>query len=175
MNRFSFLSLLLVLLLASCVRAQEIPDRLATGYAPLDEKLSTLISADSVAIGALEAKALGNALFLDAREPEEYEVSHLPGARLLGYENLDLGVVNDVDKSRPVVVYCTVGYRSERAAHKLREAGFSKVYNLYGSLYAWKLAGLPLEDATGKPTNRLHTYNKKWGKLVPKSIGEKTY
>ncbi len=168
-------SLLLVLTLASCVRAQQIPPHLATGYAPLDEKLATMITADSVALSAREAKNLRNALFLDAREPEEYQVSHLPGALLLGYNKLNLDVVKAVDKSRPVVVYCTVGYRSERAAKTLREAGFTRVYNLYGSLYAWKLAGFPLEDAQGQPTDRLHTYNKKWGQLVPQTIGEKTY
>ena len=151
------------------------PQRLETGYAPLDQKLAQLVSADSVAIGAQEAHALSDAIFLDARETEEYEVSHLPGALHLGYNHLDLGVVKDVDKSRPIIVYCTVGYRSERAAIKLRKAGFSKVYNLYGSLYAWKLAGFPLEDANGESTDRLHTYNKKWGSFVPESIGEKVH
>ncbi len=175
MPRFSLLSLLLVVLLASCVRAQQVPPRLSTGYGPLDEKLSTLIAADSVAISAQEANNLSNALFLDAREPEEYAVSHLPGAINIGYDKLNLKTVKEVDKSRPLVVYCTVGYRSERAAAKLRKKGFTKVYNLYGSLYAWKLAGFPLEDAAGKPTNRLHTYNKKWGSFVPETIGEKTY
>jgi rhodanese-related sulfurtransferase len=175
MTKLRFLPLLFILLLASCGRAQSVPQSLETGYAPLDKKLAALISADSVAIGARDAQALNDAVFLDARETEEYEVSHLPGALLLGYDNMDMGVVDNVDKSRPIVVYCTVGYRSERAAKKLRAAGFSKVYNLYGSLYAWKLAGLPLEDANGEPTNRLHTYNKKWGSFVPKSIGEKVH
>jgi rhodanese-related sulfurtransferase len=169
------LPLLLVLFLASCGRAQNVPVRLQTGYLPLDEKLSKLVTADEQAISAQEAHAMDNALFLDARETAEYEVSHLPGALLLGYDNLDLSVVSDTDKSRPVVVYCTVGYRSERAAQKLRKAGFKKVYNLYGSLYAWKLAGFSLEDASGQTTNRLHTYNKKWGSFVPDDIGEKVW
>lgn len=175
MKTLQLLPLFFVLLLASCGRAQSLPHRLATGYGPLDEKLATLVTADSVAISAREATALPNALFLDAREPVEYRVSHLPGARNLGYDDLDLAVVSGVDKSRPIVVYCTVGYRSERAAKKLRDAGFQRVYNLYGSLYAWKLAGLPLEDAAGKPTNKIHTYNKKWGTFVPDTIGEKVY
>lgn len=168
-------SLLLILLMASCVRAQDIPPRLQTGYAPLDEKLENLVTADEQAISAKEAKQLANAVFLDAREANEYNVSHLPGALHLGYDNLDLGIVDAIDKTQPIVVYCTVGYRSERAAKKLRKAGFSKVYNLYGSLYAWKLAGFPLENAAGEPTNRLHTYNKKWGSFVPENIGEKVW
>lgn len=171
----ALLPLLLFLTFASCVRAQDVPDRLSTGYAPLDQKLERLVTADSLAVSAHEANAMKNALFLDARELNEYAISHLPGARLLGYDELDLGVVNDVDKDRPVVVYCTVGYRSERAAEKLRDAGFKQVYNLYGSLYAWKLAGLPLVDARGNTTEQLHTYNKKWGRFVPDSIGVKVW
>lgn len=168
-------SLLFILSLASCVRAQNVPERLQTGYDELDSKLEKLISADELAIGAKAAAALENALFLDAREAVEYDVSHLPGAINIGYDKLNLKTVKNVDKSRPVVVYCTVGYRSERAAKKLRKKGFTNVYNLYGSIYAWKLAGLPLEDATGKPTERLHTYNEKWGSFVPDSIGEKVW
>lgn len=168
-------SLLLILSFASCVRAQNTPAHLQTGYAELDRKLEKLISADELAIGAKAAAGLDNALFLDAREAVEYEVSHLPGAINIGYDNLNLKKVKDVNKSRPVVVYCTVGYRSERAAKKLRKKGFTNVYNLYGSIYAWKLAGLPLEDAAGKPTERLHTYNEKWGSFVPDSIGEKVW
>ncbi|MFT6128824.1 MAG: rhodanese-related sulfurtransferase [Neolewinella sp.] len=174
MKRF-LTSLLFVLFIASCGRAQNVPDRLQTGYEQLDLKLEQLISADELAVGAKEAAVLENVLFLDAREAVEYEVSHLPGAINIGYDKLNLKTVKDVDKSRPVVVYCTVGYRSERAAKKLRKKGFTNVYNLYGSLYAWKLAGLPLEDAAGKPTDRLHTYNEKWGSFVPDSIGEKVW
>jgi rhodanese-related sulfurtransferase len=169
------LSLLFPLLLASCVRAQDVPPRLKTGYAPLDDKLSRLVTVDEHALSAKEARALDNPIFLDAREDEEYRVSHLPGALHLGFDRIDLSVLEGVDHQRPVVVYCTVGYRSERAAKKLRDVGFTKVYNLYGSLYAWKLAGFPLEDATGEATNKLHTYNRKWGTFVPDDIGEKVY
>jgi rhodanese-related sulfurtransferase len=176
MNRLTtgLITLLLPLLLASCVRAQ-VPLRLETGYGPLDEKLEQLVTADEQAVSAKEAAAMGNVLFLDARERVEFTISHLPGAINIGYDRLDLKTIKDVDKSRPLVVYCTVGYRSEQAAKKLRKKGFTKVYNLYGSLYAWKLAGFPLEDANGQPTEKLHTYNEKWGHFVPDSIGEKVW
>lgn len=168
-------TLLLVLCLASCGRAQPLPQRLKTGHTPLDDKLARLVSADEKAISAREARALASPLFLDARAAEEFAVSHLPGARRIGYQQVDMSVTEDIDHTRPVVVYCTVGYRSEKIAQRLRKAGFSAVYNLYGSLYAWKLAGFPLEDANGKPTQKLHTYNRKWGDLVPDSIGEKVW
>ena len=170
-----FPALLLVLFLASCGRAQEVPERLRTGHAPLDDKLARLVTADSLAISPAAARALPGVVYLDAREAEEYRVSHLPGALHLGYDRPNRSVTEGLDPDRPLVVYCTVGYRSERAARRLRDAGFTRVYNLFGSLYAWKLAGLPLEDADGQTTERMHTYNRKWGTFVPDSLGVKVW
>ena len=164
----------LTTLLVACGRAQDVPDRLLTGHAELDQKLARMVTADSLALSAREAAALEGAAFLDARELEEYGVSHLPGAIPLGYDDPDFDLLNGMDLDRPLVVYCTVGYRSERMAEKLREAGFRRVYNLYGSIYAWKLAGLPVEDARGA-TDRIHTYNRKWGGYAPDSIGVKVW
>lgn len=156
---------------SSC-QAQPVPDRLETSYKPLNKKLAKTISADQYAISAPEAKELNNPLFLDARETAEYQVSHLPGARMIGYNKPDFSILNDIDKKRPVVVYCTIGYRSERMANDLRKKGFSNVYNLYGSIYAWRLAGFPLEDAEGNPTEKVHTYDKKWGTYFPDDANE---
>lgn len=157
-----------------CRTSYPVPDRLKTNYAPLDKKLAGMVSPDSAAISAREAAALSNAVFLDAREAEEYLTSHLPDAIFLGYNRPDYSLLASTDRDRPLVVYCTVGYRSERIASQLRQRGFTNVYNLYGSLYAWKLAGLPLVDAQG-PTENLHTYNRKWGTYIPDSLGTKTH
>lgn len=175
MRRLFYLTSLLPLLLSTCGRAQNLPERLQTGYAPLDEKLSGMVTADEQALSAEEAFSTDNAVYLDSRELEEYAVSHLPNALFIGYKNMNFDVLNDISKNTPIVVYCTVGYRSERIAKKLRDRGYTEVYNLFGSLYAWKLAGYPIVDADGKPTERIHTYNKKWGSFVPDTIGEKVW
>ena len=153
------------------VSAQDPPPGLRTGHEVLDQKLARMIKADSLALSARQARALTGAVYFDAREAEEFQVSHLPGARLLGFKNPDYSALKGVDKNTPIIVYCTVGYRSEKMAEGLRERGFYQVYNLYGSLYAWKLAGFPLEDGDGQPTERLHTYNRKWSEYVPDDIG----
>lgn len=147
--------------------AQPPPERLATSYPPLNEKLSKMVTPDTLAISPTEAQRLNDPIYLDAREVEEYEVSHLPDAIRLGYDAPDYKLVDDLDKSRPVVVYCTIGYRSEKMAAKLRKRGFTRVYNLYGSIYAWSLDGFPLEDSEGNSTEMIHTYNEKWGKYFP--------
>ncbi|PHI20569.1 hypothetical protein CEQ90_07405 [Lewinellaceae bacterium SD302] len=164
---------LLMLAGVSC-QSQPVPKELATSYSPLNEKLARTISADEYAISPTTAQGLDAPIYLDARETEEYQVSHLPGAVMIGYDRPNYKLLDGFAQDRPVVVYCTIGYRSERIAKKLRERGFEKVYNLYGSIYAWSLAGLPLEDAKGQPTERVHTYNKKWGSYLPESV-EKVY
>lgn len=163
------------LFLYSCrLSGQEIPERLLTHFPLLDAKLASLVKVDSMAISPAAVERLENPLLLDAREREEFQVSHLPGALYLGYKKPDFERLAKVDKERPLVVYCTVGFRSERMAKQLRDRGFKEVYNLFGSLYAWKLSGRPLVDADG-PTDRLHTYDKKWGTYVPDTIGVKVY
>ena len=119
----------------------------------------------TISVGQLEAEA-DKFLILDAREKEEYDVSHIPGARYVGYNFFKLKEISSEDKSTPVVVYCSIGYRSEKIGEKLKKAGFEKVYNLYGSLFAWANAGYALEDHSGKTTNRIHGYNKDWSQWI---------
>lgn len=108
----------------------------------------------------------GDYVLLDAREKEEYSTSHLPDALWVGYDDFNMGRVGEIDKNQPVAVYCSIGYRSERIAKRLKKAGFTRVYNVYGSLFEWANRGYPLKDASGKSTNKVHTYNRKWSKWV---------
>lgn len=167
-------SLGLLLLYACRLSGQEVPERLRTGYTPLDERLSRMVTVDSNSISPREARALHDPVYLDAREPAEYAVSHLPDALPLGYKNPDYGQLAGISRDTPLVVYCTVGYRSERMTEELKRRGFNRVYNLYGSIYAWVLAGNPLFDENGISHN-LHTYNRKWGTYFPDSIAHKVY
>lgn len=168
-NTFFFL---LSLAGISC-QQRPVPEALLTPYAPLNKKLASTVSADEYVLSPQQAEALDNPIYLDARELAEYQVSHLPNALMIGYDKPDFSILDSLDRQRPVVVYCTIGYRSERIAKKLRDRGFPSAYNLYGSIYAWTLAGLPLENAEGKTTRKVHTYNKKWGTYFPGT--EKVY
>lgn len=105
-------------------------------------------------------------LLLDARQKDEYLVSHLPGARHIGYKYLDLSAIENVAQDTQIVVYCSIGYRSEKVAKKLMDRGYHNVSNLYGSIFEWVNHGYTLETPKGQTTKRLHTYNKKWSKWV---------
>ena len=100
-------------------------------------------------------------LLIDARAPEEYAVSHLPGAR-----NLTRAGEVGVDKETAIVVYCSVGLRSAGYAEHLRQLGYRQVYNLQGSIFAWANSGYPLEAENGRPTTMVHPYDRRWGQLL---------
>jgi len=103
-------------------------------------------------------------LILDAREKEEFDVSHIPGAFWVGYN--DFKITRVPQDKRPVVIYCSVGYRSEKVGEIVKRHGHNKVYNLYGSIFEWANRGFPLCDKSDNSTQTVHTYNKAWSKWV---------
>jgi rhodanese-related sulfurtransferase len=111
-------------------------------------------------------------IILDARALKEYEVSHLPGAIWVGesYNERKMPVTNQQSK---IVVYCSVGVRSEDYGASLLKNGYQQVYNLHGGIFTWKDAGFKVVNVNGKDTNKVHVYSKKWGKYLMK--GEKVY
>ncbi len=119
-----------------------------------------------------EQNILETAVFLYTRERVEYEVSHLQDAQWVGFNDFDLETVKGMDKNGPIVVYCSIGARSQDIGKKLMEAGFTRVYNLYGGIFHWVNEELPVYN-NGKPTQKIHAYNKVWGIWLSK--GEKVY
>lgn len=104
-------------------------------------------------------------VLLDVRKPEEFAVSHLPGAKRVEPSAKPTEVLSLIPTNRPVVVYCSVGYRSSELATRLLEAGFTNVSNLEGSIFQWANEDRPLEK-DGKPATTVHGYNDTFGKLL---------
>lgn len=102
-------------------------------------------------------------LLLDAREDAEYTMSHLATAKNIGFNKFKLKSLLNTPKETPTVVYCSIGYRSERIGEQLKKAGFTNVYNLYGGIFDWSNRGFPLVDTHEKPTKKVHNYNAVWG------------
>ena len=110
-------------------------------------------------------------LLLDTRKKEEYEVSHLPGAVWVGEQLKDSDFAQRyTDKTQPIVVYCSIGVRSEDFGESLKKEGYKQVKNLYGSLFAWKNHGYDVVNTQGVPTDSIHAFDKDWGKLLKKGI-----
>lgn len=72
---------------------------------------------------------------LDAREKKEYDLSHIRNGVYFGYYNFDLGLVKNVAKGSEIIVYCSIGKRSEKIMQTLKKAGYSNVSNLYGRIF----------------------------------------
>jgi sulfur-carrier protein adenylyltransferase/sulfurtransferase len=81
--------------------------------------------------------AKGEALeIIDVREPYEWEIGHIPGARLVPLARIAEEIPR-LDKRRETILYCKVGARSLRAAHQLADAGVTDVRNLAGGILRW--------------------------------------
>lgn len=103
-------------------------------------------------------------LLLDVRQPEEFAVSHLPGALLAPDLATALAQI-DPETKRPIVVYCSVGYRSARLADQLQAAHPAPVYNLEGSIFQWFNEGRPVVQGQ-RVADRVHPYSRVWGLLL---------
>lgn len=84
----------------------------------------------------LSGKTLQEVTILDVRQPSEYEEGHIPGARLVPLAALT-DSLDEIDPSRPVLVYCAIGGRSRVAAQTLAGKGYDQVINMSGGYKAW--------------------------------------
>jgi rhodanese-related sulfurtransferase len=152
-----------LMLLACCgspvISAQHVSD---TAY---QRMLEGLLDPHTPCIDVTELDTLRKVTLLDARAHQEYDVSHLQGARWVGYDNFDLSRVKDLPKDAAIVVYCSVGYRSGEITDRLRKAGFTRVRNLYGGLFEWVNTGHLVVDSRGT-TDKVHDYDADWGQWL---------
>lgn len=170
-----FLFILFVAVNLSACYAQVPEHKSQVESAAFNAKLERLLSFSVPTIGVDELKAMDGVFIADAREFEEYQVSHIPGAEYVGYKKFSTDKLNGVSKDTPIVLYCSVGYRSEKIGEKLQKAGYTNVYNLYGSIFEWVNEGNPVVDALDKPTNKVHTYNKKWSQWLDDGKAEEVW
>lgn len=116
-------------------------------------------------------KIKDSVVILDAREKEEFEISHIPKAKYVGYNNFSLQKLDSlkIPKTSTIVVYCSLGIRSENIGEKIKEYGYPNVLNLYGGIFQWKNNNLEIVN-NNKITDSIHTFSKKWSKWVQNGI-----
>ena len=73
---------------------------------------------------------------IDVREPHEYAIARIEGARLIPLATVS-DAISTLDPNREIVVHCKAGGRSARAAQVLQNAGFHRVWNLAGGITRW--------------------------------------
>ncbi|WP_282050596.1 rhodanese-like domain-containing protein [Maribacter aquivivus] len=111
-------------------------------------------------------------VFLDTREKEEFDISHLKNAVWVGYKNFDEEKVLQTipEKSQPIIVYCSIGVRSENIGEKLKKLGYTKILNLHGGIFDWKNKGGAVFNDKEIVTDSVHAFNKHWGKLLHEGV-----
>ncbi len=101
-------------------------------------------------------------VLLDVRRADEFAVSHIRGAiHTESVSNIA------IDHNSKIIVYCSVGYRSAKFADQLQQIGYTRVFNLRGSIFEWANKGYPLHRGTVQ-VYHVHPYNERWGKLLDK-------
>ncbi|WP_147679012.1 rhodanese-like domain-containing protein [Algibacter pacificus] len=118
------------------------------------------------------AEPENNIFLLDSRELKEYETSHLKNAIHVGYNHFKIDSIHKKipNKNSKIVVYCSVGIRSESIGDSLKKAGYKNVENLRGGIFEWKNNNLPVYNKEEKETDSIHTFNKTWSKWLKKGI-----
>ncbi len=140
----------------------------ACGQPNIESTLERLNRESVPYISSEELSSSQGLVLLDTRSLTEYEVSHLQGAKWVGYKKFDIDEVLKTypDKNTPMVVYCSVGVRSENIGEKLQNAGYTEIKNLYGGIFEWKNKNFLVYTPEGKSTEKVHAYGRRWGRLL---------
>jgi rhodanese-related sulfurtransferase len=113
----------------------------------IDEFLTT-IPADYYKAGDTQALkeviSRDNPLIVDVREPSEYAAGHIPHAINIPLRSLSQNL-NQIPKNRPVILYCSSGYRTAIGLTSLQLLGYDNVKSFPPSLAGWKAAGETVE------------------------------
>ncbi|HSU98099.1 MAG TPA: rhodanese-like domain-containing protein [Gemmatimonadaceae bacterium] len=98
------------------------------------------------AANAIMEKQKPDTVFLDVREPNEWNLGHVPGAIHIPRGQLEGKVEGVLDRDKNIVVYCAGGSRSALAADTLQQMGYQHVASLKGGFRGWAEGGGEIED-----------------------------
>jgi rhodanese-related sulfurtransferase len=113
----------------------------------------------------LNRSEINNPLLLDARANSEYQISHLKHALPIGEKKDSNIYLNSLSTDHPIVVYCSIGYRSAKIVEDFQKMGYTKVFNLTGSIFQWISEGYDIFQGQDV-SKQIHTYNKGWERLL---------
>ena len=126
-------------------------------------------------ISVNELKEKQNIILFDSRDATEYKVSHLKNANYVGFDDFDSKKIKEkfTNPNATIIVYCSIGVRSEIIGKKLLKMGYKNVFNLYGGIFEWSNHNLPVYDSDDKQTQNVHAFSKEWSQYLKK--GNKVY
>lgn len=99
---------------------------------------------------------------VDTRSIEEYNISQLKNAFFLNFDNFETQDLSKIPLDKPIVFYCSVGWRSQKITEYFMHNGNVNVKNLYGGIFDWSNKALPLYNKSTQ-TDSVHVYTREWG------------
>ncbi len=83
---------------------------------------------------------------VDVRTPEEVSFGVIEGAHHIDfYDSKFESKMEELNKDKPVVVYCAAGGRSAQTGDILKNMGFQEIYDLTRGYRHWEEEGLPVK------------------------------
>ena len=155
------LTLFILIATSFCFAQNTIPDVLEKS----NKKTVPYITVDKLRLNS-------EYVLLDARETKEFNVSHIENAVNGGFNKFDSKKFTTIvpDKNKKIVVYCSIGIRSEIIGDKLLKLGYKNVFNLYGGIFQWKNNDCKTVNSKNIETDSIHTFNKQWSVYLIKGI-----
>lgn len=135
MKIYTLMIMLLAALTISCQSSSSAGEE-ASGEQVSENAPETILKV--VSPSEFAVKMEGDVQLIDVRRPNEYDAGHIDGAINYNFLGPDFNKeVAQLDKNKPVLLYCRTGRRSRAASNKLSSLGFTEVYDLKGGYRNW--------------------------------------
>lgn len=116
-----------------------------TGADLIEEARGRIKEVTPAEVAALRERG-EQAILLDVREPNEWNLGRIPGAVFLPRGNLESKVEDAVPRDARVIVYCARGNRSALGADTMRQMGYENVASMSGGFQQWAMEGREVES-----------------------------
>jgi len=99
-----------------------------------------------VSARSLVENAPNDVVYVDCREPNEWNLGHIPNAVFIPRGKLEQNIEAAVDREQKVIIYCASGNRSVLAAETLQQMGYKDVASMSGGIREWADSGGEIES-----------------------------
>ncbi len=142
------------------------------GQGTFDQMLESFNDQTVPYVTVKELAGWSDVLILDTREKREFDISHIRNAVFVGYKTFDIKTIlrHHPDRNKRIVLYCSVGIRSEDIGEKLIKAGYTNVYNLYGGIFEWFQQDQPIFNSENNPVSIIHGYQPRYAKWLNRGL-----
>lgn len=116
-----------------------------TGEDLLEEARARITEVTPAEVSEMRRRG-NNAVYLDVREPNEWNLGRIPGAQFLPRGQLESKIEELVPRDSRVVIYCARGNRSALAADTMQQMGYDNVASMSGGFQQWVMEGQEVEE-----------------------------